>query len=456
MNKISIKKKLLIHNFLIQFFILSAFSLSLYKALEISTLDKLQSTLKVIILDVTDDILDHKQNLQDQEFDEEKEYKFEPLFIQLYKVTDKLISVSSQKFPDDIKSDLQTLRQMPLDTIVFDLQENYIICKIKFIMDKQNYVLEIATNKHRLNIALENLLYILFFIVPIILIFSTIGGYFLIYKSFTPIEKILYELKNINAKELSKRITQNGTNDEIDLLSTEINNLLQRLEISFDKISQFTSDASHELKTPLTIIRGEIEIALRKERTSEEYKQTLQSSLEEILVIQQTIDDLLFLAKMDDEKHFLEELLYLDEISLESIKELNNFANTKKVEIEVDIQDALELKGYPKLLKIALKNIIKNAISFSHENSKIIVSNYLKEGQTIIEVKDFGIGIPQNEQAKVFEKFYRTDKSRNKESGGIGLGLSICKKIIDIHHGTIEIESVENKGTTVKFMFKEI
>ena len=131
-----------------------------YKALEISTLDKLQSTLKVIILDVADDILDHDQKLQNKEFDEEKEYKFEPLFIRLFTVNTKLNIVSAPKFPNEIKSDFTELKELKFDTIVFDLQENYIIARLKFFMDAEDYVLEIATNKHRLNIALENLLVI--------------------------------------------------------------------------------------------------------------------------------------------------------------------------------------------------------------------------------------------------------------------------------------------------------
>jgi signal transduction histidine kinase len=156
------------------------------------------------------------------------------------------------------------------------------------------------------------------------------------------------------------------------------------LESSFERISQFSSDASHELKTPLTIIRGEIEIALRKERSIDYYKDVLNSSLNEIIIIEKTIND---------------------------------------------------------------------AIQFSHKNSQIIVKSYKKESFFEISVQDFGIGIPLNEQEKIFEKFYRTDKSRNKNSGGTGLGMSILKKIIDIHKGKININSKENVGTTITISF---
>ncbi len=301
---------------------------------------------------------------------------------------------------------------------------------------------------------LENLLYIFYFILPIVLIFAVIGGNFIIYKSFSPIENILFELKQINANDLSARLKETKPKDEIYQLIKEVNNLLSRLENSFERISQFSSDASHELKTPLTIIKGEIEVALRKDRTVNEYKDSLKTSLNEICIIEQTINDLLFLAK--NEKDLIvdkQEEFYLDELTDEAINELKNFAKLHKVEITLLIEDSIELKGFPNLLKIAIKNALKNAIQFSHENSQVIVKSYKNDNSFNISIQDFGIGIPLHEQEKIFEKFYRTDKSRNKNSGGTGLGMSIVKKIIDIHKGSIKIESVENKGTTVTISF---
>ena len=151
---------------------------------------------------------------------------------------------------------------------------------------------------------------------PIILIFAIIAGNFLIYKSFSPIENILFELKQINANDLSARLKTTKNEDEINQLINEVNNLLSRLESSFERISQFSSDASHELKTPLTIIRGEIEVTLRKERTNDEYKSALNNSLNELSLIEQTVNDLLFLAK--NEKDLMvdkQEEFYFDEYS---------------------------------------------------------------------------------------------------------------------------------------------
>ena len=460
MINLSIKKKLLVYSFLIQLIILIIFSFSLYKALEITTLDKIQTTLKVITLDIVDNIIEHKDQLEEKnfnkekEFDEEKEFKYEPLYIRLLKLDKKITVVKSYKFPSSIVSNINNLKNLEENIITFEKKESYIISRIKIDIYSKDYVLEVATNHVYVDATLENLIYVLLLIIPIMLIFSTIGGYFLVSKSFSPIEKILKDLKNINASDLSKRLTiANNNNDEITLLTKEINSLLTRLEISFDKISQFSSDASHELKTPLTIIRGEIEIALRKDRSMQEYKDTLESSLEEVLIIKQTVDDLIFLAKSKDNLQNIEKEIYLDEITIEAGKESEKFAKMKKITIEYNIKEALQISGHSKLLKIALKNIIRNAINFSHENSSIFLKNFSTADYFIISVEDKGIGIPENEQNKIFEKFYRTDKSRNKDSGGTGLGMSISKKIMEMHNSKILIESTEDVGTTIFFKF---
>lgn len=451
---LSIKKKLLIHSFLIQTIILLIFSFSLYKALEISTTDKLEATLKVIILDVTDDLLENKQISQTL-LNEEKEYKFEPLYIRILdnKTHEKIIQ--TENFPNNIEHDDKYLNNLKEDIVTFEKQNNYLVSRIKIDFHGEKVVIiEVVTTKEILTSTLENLLYILSFILPIILIFAVIGGNFIIYKSFLPIENILDELKQINANDLSARLKTTNTKDEIYQLINEVNNLLSRLENSFERISQFSSDASHELKTPLTIIKGEIEVALRKERSVNEYKEALTTSLNEICVIEQTINDLLFLAK--NEKDLIidkQEEFYLDELTDESINELKNFAKLHKVEVTLEVKDSLELLGFPNLLKIAIKNALKNAIQFSNENSKVIIKIFKKDDFLNISIQDFGIGIAKEEQNKIFEKFYRTDKSRNKNSGGTGLGMSILKKIIDIHKAEINIKSIENQGTTISFSF---
>ena len=451
---LSIKKRLLVYHFFIQIIVLIIFSFSLYKALEISTIDKLEATLKVIILDITDD-LQEKSKITETLLDEEKEYKYEPLFIRILNDKNFEKIIQTDNFPHDIIKNEKYLSNLKLNTISFEEQNNYFISRIKInFHNEQTVIIEAITTKDVITTTLENLLYILYFILPIILVFAVIGGNFIIYKSFSPFQNILEKLKQINANDLSSRLKTTDTKDEISELINEINNLLSRLENSFEKISQFSSDASHELKTPLTIIKGELEIALRKDRSVEDYKETINRSLCELSGIEQTINDLLFLAKNENEIIIdKKDNFYLDEIVDESINELKNFAKLHKVEIVFEVEDNLEFFGFSNLLKIAIKNVLKNAIQFSFENSKVIVKIFEKDNLLNISIKDFGIGIPLNEQEKIFDKFYRTDKSRNKNSGGTGLGMSILKKIVDIHKGEITIKSEENKETTITLSF---
>jgi signal transduction histidine kinase len=454
MNKLTIKKKLLLYGFIIQTLVLVIFSISLHKSLELATLDKLENTLRIVLLDIADDILEHN-NLNDLTFNEEDEYKFEPLYIRFSKVDKKLKTIKEINYPKEISNKPDKINLYKNDVIYFEQENSFVISKLKFNIKEEVYILEIATDNKNLNDTLENLIYILLFIIPIILIFTTVGGYFLIYKSFHPIEQIINNLKEIKAKDLRKRLERLENGDEIDSLSSEINNLLQRLEISFDKIYQFSSDASHELKTPLTIIRGEIEIALRKDRSNHEYKETLKNCLDEVVIIQQTVNDLLYLAKIEEQNSLNYEEIYLDEVILDSIKELKPFAKLKEVEIQSSIKDASTIKGNSKLIKIAINNILKNAISFSQKKSNVLINNFIKDESIYIVIEDFGIGISEDDLKKIFEKFYRTDKSRNKNSGGTGLGLSISQKIIHNHKGTISYESEENKGTKVTIKFTE-
>jgi len=454
MNKISIKRKLLLYNFFIQLLILVIFSLSLYKALEISTLDRLQTTLKVIILDIVNDMLEDKDKMINTSLNESEKHKFEPLYIRIIQIDNTLSVVNSTPFPSAIPIVYDELKRLKNGVLAFETKNNYIISRTKINIDSVDYIIEIATNNDLLNSTLKNLLYTLFFILPIVLILSTIGGYFLIYRSFLPVENILIGLKNIHAKDLSKRLTILKNSDEITLLTQEINSLLRRLEISFDKISQFSSDASHELKTPLTIIRGEIEVGLRRERTPKEYEKILQNSFNEILIIQRTIDDLLFLAQSEQQLNSTsQDDIYLDEIILEVVNELKSYSKLKSINIKCQEIEPTQILGYSKLLKIAIKNILKNAIAYSHKDSDIVIKNYILNGAKIISVEDFGIGIDKKEQEKIFEKFYRTDKSRDKNSGGTGLGMAMSQKIVSMHNGNIYIVSEVGSGTIVKIIF---
>lgn len=452
-DKKSIKRKLLVYNFFIHLLLLSIFSFSLFKALEVSSLDKIESSLKVILLDIVDDVIEHKDEITIRKFDEEKEYKFEPLYIRLFKLEDNLKVINSNNIPFKIEKIDKNIKYFKENIIYFEEKQEYIFSRIKFKIDKEYYVLEVSTSHKLVNDTLENLLYVLYFILPIILIFSTLGGYFILNKSFFPIENILNKLEKININNISSnRLDVDVEGEEFYLLTKKINELLHRIEISYERISQFSSDASHELKTPITIIRGEAEYAISKENEIDVYKNALKKIIKETEVIQKTVDDLLFLAKTEKVDELVNSEIYLDEVSIEACEELNDFAKLKDINLELDIKEPITFKGNKKLLIIALKNLIKNAISYSPTSSKVIIRNFVQNNTIILQVMDKGKGIDKIEQERIFDSFYRPEKSRNRDNGGTGLGLSICKKIVELHNASIRIDSEKNKGCIVSIL----
>jgi len=276
-----------------------------------------------------------------------------------------------------------------------------------------------------------------------------VAVYFIISKSLIATKVVVDEVKNIKLDGKAHSIPQTGIAKEIDELISTFNKLIDDLQNNYNKVKDFGQNASHELKTPLTIIRGEIEVGLRKDRTSKEYKEILSSTLGELNYLEDTIEKILFLSSNSDSyivEHFEE--IYIDEILDESIKEKKAFANQKNIDLVVLDLEPITKYGNQTLLKIAINNILENAIKYSNENSKINIS--LTKNSLLVE--DFGCGIPKEDIEKIFDRFYRVDKTRSKRDGS-GLGLSIVKTIFDLHSFTINIKSVEDEFTKVMVEF---
>ena len=453
-TKTSIKKQLLQYYLIVQIVILILFGYILYNSLKQTSINELKSTLKIIILDIKDDISEHNR-IEDVALDENKEFDFESLYMQVVKINqqnDSIELVKSTKFPQELTGEKEYLRKLEIDNITFEYKAHHIIAYLKIEYKNEIYVIEITTKQEKLNGIIENFIYILLIATPLILIISIILGNYIITKSFYPIDNLLHQIQQIKGNSISKRINTKNSENEIGLISLEINKLLQRIDDYFHKIEQFNYDVSHELKTPLTIIRGELEVLLRKDRTLEEYKQSVNESLQEILSLQKLIDDLLFLAKVDTTDTIFEEI-YLDELLLTSIKDMEKTALLKHCTLNYNIKDAITVSGNETLLKILLKNIIENAIFYSKENSDINITLSRKNNNKLIEIEDFGLGMTQEEIDKIYDKFYKSDKSRSQNPQSSGLGMSIVKNIAQIHHIKIDIHSQKNKGTKITLTF---
>jgi heavy metal sensor kinase len=284
---------------------------------------------------------------------------------------------------------------------------------------------------------------------PIILLFSSVGGWFLAKASLHPLDEIIRTAQDITASNLSRRLPTPSSNDEIRRLSDTLNDMISRLESSFERIRQFTADASHELRTPLTILTGELELALRKGRKPEEYQQTLSSALQEVLRLSRVVESLLLLSRADMGRASL----HLEPTNLtEMLADLADAASVLGVSKSIYInyrpsEDLNVLADNAKLYQMFL-NLVDNAVKYTPEGGLISMTIHKDGAFAEVRVRDTGIGISPENQKKIFDRFYRVDKARSRELGGVGLGLSIVRWTVEAHNGTIRVESEPGQGST--------
>jgi signal transduction histidine kinase len=232
-----------------------------------------------------------------------------------------------------------------------------------------------------------------------------------------------------------------------DLIRT-INGMISRLENSFQRMAEFTADASHELKTPLCAMRGEAEVLLSKKRTTEEYQDALAHFVEQFDRLNQMIDNLILLSKTDSSQVELKMVPLRLDLLIKNIGDLFQvLAEQKNISFIMDpFQDVLVIGDKMRLQQL-FTNLIDNAIKFTSEGS-VRITIEKDEEAVLVKIRDTGIGIPNEEQERIFKRFYRVDKSRSRETGGVGLGLSIAEWIAHAHHGKIEVKSEVNQGST--------
>jgi len=311
-----------------------------------------------------------------------------------------------------------------------------------------SFILQIATPLKVISSTLDKFLFILLISGPILLIFSAFGGYLFVKKAFSPVKKIVRTAKRITAENLSQRIEPIDGKDEIGELAETFNDMISRLEMSFKQTKQFSSDVSHELKTPLTAIRGEIEVTLRKEREIEGYKNILKSLLEETGKLETIVENLLFLSRMDSQGiKFSFRKFALDESLLEVFEKIEKIAEGKGVHLILKKIQEVNIEGESNQVERAITNLIGNAIKYTPEGGRIEMSLEEERDSAKFTIKDTGMGIPEDALPYIFDRFYRVDKARSRETGGSGLGLAIVKWIVEAHKGKIEVKSKVGEGT---------
>jgi len=280
-------------------------------------------------------------------------------------------------------------------------------------------------------------------------LFGSLGGWVLSRRTLRPIKEITATTKRITATSLSERLSLHGTDDELDHLAGTINKMLARLEQSFQRLSQFTADAAHELRTPVAALKGETEVLLSQRRSPEEYREALSNNLERLDFLTKLVNDLLLLSQADEGKQTLQvETILLHDLLRELWDAFSIVAAQKRIEFTFACSEELKIKGDSLKLKQLFSNLIDNCIKYTPEGGEILFSSKREYDGVEITLKDSGIGIPEDELPRIFDRFYRVDKSRSRLSGGTGLGLSMCQWIVKAHQGTIHVDSQPHQGTT--------
>jgi heavy metal sensor kinase len=293
--------------------------------------------------------------------------------------------------------------------------------------------------------------YLLLF-APLLLMVAASGGYWLSRRALSPVDALVRTARDIGGANLNSRLQKLNTGDELQRLSDTLNDMLARIEAAFLRTTQFTADASHELRTPVSLIRTEAELALRRSRGEAEYKEALRHILQESERTTLLIEQLLSLARTDSGRETLQmQPVNLCE-TLQGVLEMwRQVATIRNLQLTASIAGSdLFVMGDRMALRRVTDILLDNAFKYTPSPGRVHLSLEQRNESAVITVQDSGIGIAREDHDKIFERFYRVDKARSREHGGTGLGLSIAKWIVAQHRGSIEVESGPGIGTTFR------
>jgi len=283
---------------------------------------------------------------------------------------------------------------------------------------------------------------------PLSVIIIAGGGYLLVRRSLTPVEQITRAAERITQHNLSERLPVSSTGDELERLSISLNRMITRLDEAFQNSKRFVADASHDLRTPLTILRGELENFAEDNRLDSELRDRAGSMLEEVVHLGKIVEQLLTLSRLDAGEAQTEWTRFdFAELAKTTAEQLHLLAEDKGISISCDVSLPVPVKGNRVRLKQVVVNLLDNAIKYTPENGAVHLRVLAVNGHAVLEVEDTGIGIPPTALSHVFERFYRVDPSRTADSESAGLGLAIVKAICIAHGAEVEVHSTVGSGS---------
>lgn len=277
---------------------------------------------------------------------------------------------------------------------------------------------------------------------------AVLSGWFLANRALVPIRAISRTAAEINETDLTQRLDLNASEVELEQLALTFNAMLDRIEQAFQRQRQFTADAAHELRTPLSIMQTGLDVTLSQTRSAAEYRAALLSVYEEVQRLSQLASTLLALARTDT----LAQPLEISQVDLSLmldtvVEQFASSAGDKHIRLTHQIAPSLRLEGDEDQLLQIVFNLIDNAIKYTPEGGQVRVIAHGVKAAVEIRVEDSGVGIPSEEQSRIFDRFYRMNTARNRSQSGFGLGLAIAKRIVDLHRGTIQMVSTLGQGT---------
>ena len=282
---------------------------------------------------------------------------------------------------------------------------------------------------------------------------SMVVGIITIRRGIRPLEEITETTQRISASQLHERLARSGSLQELSDLEVAFDDMMDRLENSFSRLSRFSADLAHELRTPINCLIGTADVTLSKERTPEEYRQVIESGLEEYNRLSRIIERLLFLARASSNDMQVERSSLDMHRELEKIQELYQ-AMAEEQEIEITCHGQGTVQAVPELFGRAVSNLLANALQHTPPGGRVSLYGARVSEQLVeVRISDTGTGIPAEHLPRIFDRFYRVDSARSRTTGGTGLGLAIVKSIMDLHEGTVSVESVPTQGTVFTLGF---
>ena len=306
-------------------------------------------------------------------------------------------------------------------------------------------IVQVAQSLDDIQNTLQRLLVTLLVSVPILVIIAGVSGYFLAARALAPIDQITSTTRRISGEDLSARLNIPVTNDEVGRLTQTLNDMLARLDDSFQRERQFTNDASHELRTPLTAMQAILGVIREKRRTPKEYEQALDDLNEETDRLRTLVENLMRLARGEKRSNNLHEMIDISTLISDVADSLRPLAEIKNLILACDVPEHLKILGDSDELIRLFVNLLDNAIKYT-EHGKISITAQKNAKEIVINIEDTGIGISPEHLPHIFDRFYRVEESR--VTRGAGLGLAIAQEIAIAHNGIIEAHGATGRGTT--------